>query len=317
MLNASLMRRRDDGVISYPLRRSEHPFMCRNLVVAATALAATGMIVGGAQAVTQPAPQAMTPVVSPSAAPAPPGPAPKRKASAQERVDAERLPAMARAAFWAREVNVDPTDVVANVRLASALRGLGQYSEAAESAQRALVIDPKNYDALLETARAFIGEGQGFYAIDPLTRAAAMAPKDWRPLSLLGVAYSQVKRDEDAQGVWRRALTLSHDNPAVLSNMAMALATKGDAAGAEALLRRATAQPDATLQERQNLTLVLGVEGKLTEAEKLLRDDLPPDQAEADLTYLKALAGNRAVAPTTPAVAATPHSWASLKGAGG
>ena len=53
------------------------------------------------------------------------------------------------------------------------------------------------------------------------------------------------------------------DNPAVLSNMAMALAAEGDAVQAEALLRRAVAQPGASLQERQNLTLVLGIQGNL------------------------------------------------------
>ncbi len=95
----------------------------------------------------------------------------------------------------------------------------------------------------------------------------------------------------------------------------MALATKGDAAGAEALLRRATARPDATLQERQNLTLVLGIEGKLAEAEKLLREDLPPDQAEANLAYLKRLAPSQAA--QAPTASADPHSYAALKGAGG
>ena len=290
--------------------------MCRNLVLAATALAL--VLAAGPAALAQT--QGVTPATSavrPQAQPTPP--AKKKKASAQERLDAERLPPMARAAFWAREADIDPTDVVANVRLASALRSLGQYGAAADMAQRALVIDPKNFDALMETARAYVGEGQGFYGIDPVKRAAAMAPKDWRPLSLLGVAYSQVKREDDAQAAWRQALALSPENPAVLSNMAMAMATKGDAAGAEGLLRRAAAQPGATLQVRQNLTLVLGIEGKLTEAEKLLREDLPPDQADANLAYLRTFSTsqNATTAPPAPTAAADRHSWAAMKGAGG
>ena len=289
--------------------------MCRNLVLAATALGACLLAAGGAQA----SAQATTPSASTASAQAQaPAPTQRKKASAQERADAERLSPMARAAFWAREVDVDPTDVVANVRLASALRQLGQYDVAAQTAQKALVIDPKNFDALMETARAYVGEGQGFYAIDPVKKAAVLAPKDWRPLSLLGVAYSQVKRDDDAQVVWAQALKLSPENPAVLSNMAMSLAVKGDAAGAESLLRRAAARPDATLQERQNLTLVLGIEGKLGEAEKLLREDLPPPLAEANLAYLKTLSVGDA--PTATSAAAPPaetRTWASLKGAGG
>jgi Flp pilus assembly protein TadD len=224
---------------------------------------------------------------------------PPSKAGPQARADAARLAPLARAAFWGREAQIDPTDAVAGVQLASALRALGQYDTAIQSAGRVLVIDPNNMDALMETARAYVAEGQGFYAIDPLTHAQALAPKDWRPLSLLGIAYAQV---------------LSPDNPAVLTNMAMELAAQGDAASAETLLRRAAAQPGANLTVRQDLTLVLGLEGKLGEAETLLRRDLPPDQADADLAYLQAASARGGQAAP---VAAPQRSWESLKGAGG
>ena len=79
-------------------------------------------------------------------------------------------------------------------------------------------------------------------------------------------------------------------------------------------MRRAAAQPSASLQVRQDLTLVLGLQGKLGEAEHRLREDLPPDQADADLAYLKAV--STAPAPVSPA-AATDRSWASVKGSGG
>ena len=71
----------------------------------------------------------------------------------------------------------------------------------------------------MECARAYVAEGQGFYAIDPAKQAIALAPHDWRPLSLIGVAYTQVQRDDDAQAAWSQALALSPDNPAVLSNI--------------------------------------------------------------------------------------------------
>jgi Flp pilus assembly protein TadD len=286
--------------------------MCRNLAVAATAFGVALFCAGATRAGVQ------APATAQAQAPAQfAAPAPRKKASAQERADAERLSPMARAAFWAREVDVDPTDVVANVRLASALRQLGQYDVAAQTAQKALVVDPKNFDALMETARDYVGQDQGFYAIEPAKRAAAQSPKDWRPLSLLGVAYSQVKRADDAQATWVQALKLSPENPAVLSNMAMSLAVKGDAAGAEALLRRAAARPDAGLQVRQNLTLVLGIEGKLGEAEKLLREDLPPVEAEANLAYLKTMTSGGDAAPAAAARVGETRTWGSLKGAGG
>jgi Flp pilus assembly protein TadD len=239
---------------------------------------------------------------------------PQHKASPQARADAARLEPLARAAFWGREAQLDPTDTVAAIQLASALRALGQFDPAVQSVGHALLIDPNNMDALLESARDYIAENQGFYAIDSLTKAQALAPKDWRPLSLLGIAFAQVRRTDDAQAAWRQALALSPNNPAVLTNMAMQLAQQGDAAGAESLLRQAAAQPGANLTVRQDLTLVLGLQGKLGEAETLLRRDLPPDQADADLAYLQAVSSKTVDPVPTPA---PQHSWESLRGAGG
>ena len=288
--------------------------ICRHPALAATAVIAAALTPLAARAVDAAA-QAPTPSAAQAAAKPPvAAAAPPRKASAEQRAQAERLDPLARAAFWAHEIDVDPADATAGVRLAAALRALGQYPEAAQSAQRVLTAQPDNLDALLELARAFVGQGQGFYAIDPAKHAQTLAAGDWRPLSLLGVAYDQIHRNDDAAAAWRQALALSPDNPAVLSNMAMALAAQGDAVQAETLLRRAVAQPGATLQVRENLTLVLGLQGKLAEAEALLRQNLPPEQAEANLAYLQAISSREtAVSPATiPA-----RSWAAVKGAGG
>jgi Flp pilus assembly protein TadD len=285
--------------------------MCRKLAVAATALIAASLA-SMVQAADSSAATSAAAASAKAAAPAP-APAPPRKASPQERAAAERLEPLARAAFWAREADIDPTDVVAGVRLAAALRALQQYDEAAASAERVLVVDPNNFEALLEDARDRVAQGQGFYAIAPAQHAQAMTPKDWRPLSLLGVAYTQVRREDDAQAAWKAALALSPDNPAVLSNIAMSMASKGDAAGAEALLRKAVAQPSASLQVRQNLTLILGIEGKLAEAEAMMRQNLPPEEADANLAYLKAVStGHDAIVPTAP----DSHGWTAVKGAG-
>jgi Flp pilus assembly protein TadD len=261
-------------------------------------------------------PPAATPAAAPNTA-ASKAQTPPRKASAQERVMADRLEPLARAAFWSREVNIDPADTVAGVHLAAALRALGQNPAAVEAASHVLAVDPNNIEALLETARDQIAAGQGFYAIEPARHAHTLAAKDWRPLSLLGVAYVQVQREDDAQEAWRQALILSPDNPAVLSNIAMTLFAHGEATQAEPLLRRAVAQPTADLRIRQNLSLVLGAEGKL--AEKSLREDLPPDQATADLAYLQDLAAGRGGAPAAaaPAQPATTRSWNTVRDAGG
>jgi Flp pilus assembly protein TadD len=236
-----------------------------------------------------------------------PGP---RKATAEERAEAERLEPLARAAFWTRETDIDPSDLSAGLKLSQALRAVGQNDQAATAAERVLVLHPGNVDALMELARSDIARNQGFYAIDPAQRAAAAAPKDWRPQSLLGVALDEVGRTDEARAAWNAALKLSPDNPAVLSNLAMSYLATGDAPRAETLLRTAVAQPNASLQERQNLALVLGLEGRMPEAEQILRRDVPPEQADADLAWLRARMAQAASKTAAPA-----RTWSSLEGA--
>ena len=232
----------------------------------------------------------------------------KPKATAEERAEIERRDPLARAAFWAREVDNDQADTDARLRLAKALRALGRYEEAGENADQLLVIQPTNYEALLESARDRIGQNQGFYAIDPAQRAEALQPHDWRPVSLLAVALEQSERDSEALAAHQKALAMAPDNPATLSNLGMYYATHGDKTQAEALLRRAAAAPGAGAQERQNLALVLGMEGRLDEAERLERQDLPPQAVDNNLAYLRA-------ANDPAPVSGGDHTWSQVKAA--
>jgi Flp pilus assembly protein TadD len=233
-----------------------------------------------------------------------PAAAPRQPASAEERAAYDRLDPLARSVVWGRERDVNPADPVAGVKVAEAMRQLGQYEAAVQAADGVLVAQPNNVEAMLELGRAHIARGQAFYGIAALERAQGLAPNDWRPLSLLGVAYTAVRRTDDGRDAWNRGLVLAPDNPDILTNAAMALTSQGDPAGAEALLRRAVAQPTATLKMRQNLALVLGLQGKTAEAEQILRRDLPPEAADRNLQWLRAKAG-------TPAEAA--RTWDSLQ----
>jgi Flp pilus assembly protein TadD len=261
--------------------------MCRKLVLAATVLSLAAGPVLAAEA--------------PTAKPAAAATALKaRKATAEEKAIAERADPMARAAFWAHQLDIDPTDQEAGLKMSAALRQLGQFDKAAETAQIVATANPGNEEAWLEVARDIIGAGNGFYAIDPAKKAQALKPKDWRPVSLLGVGLEQAERYDEAEAAYRQALTLSPDNPSVLANLAMMKAGQGDGEQAEALLRKAVAQPGATMQVRQNLSLVLGLRGKMAEAEKLMRQDLPPEMANNNLAYLKGVAASAAPAPGAP-----------------
>jgi Flp pilus assembly protein TadD len=274
--------------------------MCRMSALAATALLTAVLAAApAAHAASAAAKAATKPAQAMSTAP--------RKASAAERAQIARLDPLARAAFWAREADLDPQDADAEIGLSQALRALGRYDDAIVAAQKVLITQPDNTEALLETARGQIGKGQGFYAIDPARQAQKLNPRDWRPASLLGVAYAQAGRDEEALAAHRQAAQLAPDNPAPLTNLALYYATHGDPAQAESLMRTAAAKPAAGITVRQNLALVLGLQGRFDEAEKIARADLPPEAVANNMAWLHAAAG-----PTTGGAA---RSWDAVKGA--
>ncbi|MFI4936669.1 MAG: tetratricopeptide repeat protein [Caulobacterales bacterium] len=268
--------------------------MCRKL-----ALLATVLTLAGAPALAATAASPASPAKASKASPTPPAP---RKVTAEERLEAERLDPLGRAAFWSRVMEADPRDTDAAIKLAKALRALGRFDDAGAAVDQVLVVEPNNLEALLESARAKIAANQGFYAIDLVQRAASLAPRDWRPQALLAVALEQADRDDEALSAHQKALAMAPNNPATLTNLGMFYATHGDPQSAEPLLRKAVAAPGAGAQERQNLALILGMEGRLDEAERLARQDLPPDVVSNNLDYLHA-----AINP------APARSWESVK----
>lgn len=304
MLNGSLTARGEDG--GSPRLSSD---MCRKPILIATVLASI-LLAGAASAWPFSGAKKDAPVAAPTAKPAEPAPQTAKKASPDERAKAAGLDPMTRVAFWSRENSIDPTDAEAGTGLASALRALGRYDEAADAASRVLALHPTHGPALLEFARARITDNKGFYAIKPLQDLTALDPRDPRPWSLLGVAYEQNEQPDLARAAYEQALRLAPENPAALTNYALFKATHGDPQAAEAMLRRAVVQPGAGAAERQNLALVLGLEGKIAEAERLIRQDLPPEVANTNLAYLRTLSAR-------PASAGPVRSWSSVQAAQG
>jgi Flp pilus assembly protein TadD len=276
--------------------------MCRMSALAATAVALSLAPMAGwaKDKPAKPQPAAAAPTDKAAK------PEPRKKATPEQRAMAQRSDALTRAAFWTREVEVDAADEAAGLGLAQALRALGSYEDAANAANRLLLAKPDSVEALLELARIHVARGQGFYAVEPARKAQALAPRDWRIPSLLGVAYEQASRDDEAVAAHRQALALAPDNASAMSNLAMFYASHGDKAQAESLLRRAAALPGATVQVRQNLALVLGLQGRLAEAEKLARQDLPPEVVSNNMAYLRAAHGQ------APDGGASTRSWNAL-----
>ena len=77
------------------------------------------------------------------------------------------------------------------------------------------------------------------------------------------------------------------DEPSVLSNLGLSYALSKDLPRAEKVLKRAAAGPRVDPRVRQNLALVVGLQGRFAEAESIARADLPPDEAAANVAYLR------------------------------
>ena len=87
----------------------------------------------------------------------------------------------------------------------------------------------------------------------------------------------------------REALDIQPNEPTVLSNLGMSYLLTKDLKTAETYLRSAAKQPGAFSGVRQNLALAVGLQGRFAEAEKIAREELSPEQAEANVAYLRGM----------------------------
>jgi Flp pilus assembly protein TadD len=191
------------------------------------------------------------------------------------------------AAVYGDRYRANPRDIEAAIRYARALRASGQYAQAAAVLERATIQAPKNFALLGAYGRALADNGRYDEALDVFSRAHTPDQPDWHILSAEGAVLDQMGRHEEARRYYETALKIVPEEPSVLSNLGLSYALAKDLPKAEATLRRAAARPGAAPRVRQNLALVVGLQGRFQEAEQIARDDLPPEDAVANVAYLR------------------------------
>jgi Flp pilus assembly protein TadD len=102
-----------------------------------------------------------------------------------------------------------------------------------------------------------------------------------------GAVLDQMGRHAEAQRYYASALKIVPDEPSVLSNLGLSYALSKDLKRAEETLRRASIGGSIDKRVRQNLALVVGLQGRFPEAETIARADLPPEEAAANVAYLR------------------------------
>jgi Flp pilus assembly protein TadD len=217
---------------------------------------------------------------------------------------------------WRRELQAagelykaNPRNGEAAIRYARALRAIGQRAQAAAVLEQASIHDSKNRAVLGAYGRALADAGNYTQAFEVLNRAHTPDQPDWRILSVQGAVLDQMGRHEEARRYYASALRLAPDEPSVLSNLGLSYALSKDLPQAEDTLRRASRNGRIDPRVRQNLALVVGLRGRYDEAETIARADLPPEEAAANVAYLKqvvAQPNNWAKVPRPSAAAAPP-----------
>ncbi|PZA09115.1 hypothetical protein DNX69_25865 [Rhodopseudomonas palustris] len=203
-------------------------------------------------------------------------------ARAEAPADPQRMEQIAGERYRSR-----PRDPDAAIAYGNALRAIGQRAQAVAVLEKASLANPSNKAVRAAYGRALADNGNFQLAFDTLSRAHSPDNPDWRILSVQGTVLDQMGRNDEARRYYASALRLAPGEPSVLSNLGMSYVLTKDLPKAEEVLRQAYASGRADSRVRQNLALVIGLQGRFAEAESIVRADLPPDEAAANVAYLK------------------------------
>ena len=181
----------------------------------------------------------------------------------------------------------DPKNSEAAIAYARALRVSGQRAQAVAVLQQTSIMNPKSQAVLAEYGRALADAGRYQQALEVLSKAHTPDQPDWRLLNAQGAVLDQMGNFAEARNYYETALKIAPEEPAILSNLGLSYMLAKDLPRAEATLKRAAARSGADPRVKQNLALVLGLQGKYEEAERIASGDLPPDEARANVAYLR------------------------------
>jgi Flp pilus assembly protein TadD len=191
------------------------------------------------------------------------------------------------AQVYGERYRANPKDAEAALRYGQALRANGQREQAVAVLEQASIANPGNTALLAGYGRALADNGNYQLAFDTLSRAHTPDNPDWSILSVQGTVLDRMGKHDEARRYYGTALKIKPAEPSILSNLGMSYVLSKELPKAEDALQRAYAGAPADMRIRQNLALAVGLQGRTAEAEHIARDDLPPEQAEANVAALK------------------------------
>lgn len=175
------------------------------------------------------------------------------------------------------------------LQYATVLQMDGRSDQALAVMRKLAIAHPKDRDVLAAYGKALAGVGQLEPALDAVRRAQTPEYPDWKLLSAEGAILDQLGQADEARRLYRKALDLKPSEPSILSNLGMSYVLAGDLKTAETYMRSASEASGADSRVRQNLALVVGLQGRFQEAEAIASQELSPEQARANIAYLRGM----------------------------
>lgn len=207
------------------------------------------------------------------------------------------------ASYWGEQYAKDEKSKDASLNYAAALLRVGRTDQSVAVLQKTVIYHPDDRDVLASYGKSLAAAGKFDIAIETIRRAQTPDRPDWRLMSAEAAILDQVGRNAEARQLYSRALTLSPGEPSVLSNYGMSYVLTGELPKAEKLLREAIMAQGADSRVRQNLALVVGLQGRFDEAQQIASAELSPEQAAANMAYLRDMLTQR-------------DSWQALRAGG-
>jgi tetratricopeptide (TPR) repeat protein len=126
-----------------------------------------------------------------------------------------------------RTPDTSPLRVNADTEIAVNLQRLERSKEAQAKLKDIIARDPTNYDVLMTLANVYRGNEEYAAAAETYTQALALVPtptKDqWRAYYYRGIAFEQQKIWDKSEADFRKALSLSPEEPTVLNYLGYAM----------------------------------------------------------------------------------------------
>jgi len=183
----------------------------------------------------------------------------------------------------------NPGDRTIVINYAAALRAAGQPQQAAAALEQAIARQPNDVALSVAYAKALTAAGRFDQSLQVLQRVIRPDAPDWNALLVMGATLDQMGRHGEARKIYVQAAVIAPGEASIETNLGLSYAMTDELATAETHLRRAVQMRGASTQTRQNLALVVGLQGRFQEARAIYAAELPPEQVESNMAYVRAL----------------------------